>query len=73
MPSGLFVFPWSLASISEALSPHPKIPFLADKAGRLAYASYESWISARLATTSAFGSALLRIQAERFELLAPLC
>ena len=35
-PFGLFGRPLSLAAISVAPSPHPKIPFLADKAWRTA-------------------------------------
>jgi hypothetical protein len=34
-PFGLWGRPLSLAAISAALSPHPKIPFLAEKAQRL--------------------------------------
>jgi hypothetical protein len=64
----------SLVAISVALSPHSKIPFLTDKAQRLACPLYRTGrqISAALATAVFFGRALLlRIQAKRFELPTP--
>jgi len=57
-----------------ALSPHPKIPFLADKAQRLTsrLLSHGSRTSAALATAAFLGRALLlRIQTQRFELPTP--
>jgi hypothetical protein len=63
----------SLASISVALSLHPKIPFLADKARWLTSGFCRTGQTpAALATAVFFWRALLlRIQPKRFELPAP--
>ena len=65
----------SLAAISVALSPHPKIPFLADKARRLTsgFVAREPDLGG-VGDGGVLGRALvLRIQPKRFELPTPFC
>ena len=69
-PSGLCGRPLSLEAIFAALSPHPKIPFLADKAQRLTSVFRRPDLGG--GTNGVFGAwLLLRIQPKCLELPTP--
>ena len=73
-PFGLCGRPLSLAAISAALSPHPKIPFLTDQGSATASDFCRTGARPRRRWQRRFGRALLlRIQPKRHELATPLC
>ena len=73
-PFGLCGRMLSLAPISAALSPHPKIPFLADKAQQLTsdFCRTGARPRRRWQRPVFWRALLLRIQPKRFELATPL-